>query len=106
MHFVASSVKEMQLTIDKETSKVINEKCFEFVQQLVMKNPPVLESTTAFGGMYSKWSGQGMQCCTFPRDNLNKSTQCQLQWSALVKHILKKNRKKKSNLSLCMCDNS
>ena len=37
MHFVASSVKEMQLTVDKETSKVINEKCFKFVQQLIMK---------------------------------------------------------------------
>ena len=50
--------KKMQLTIDKETSKVINKKCFEFVQQLMMKNPSVLESTTTFGGMYSKieWS--------------------------------------------------
>ena len=49
-----------------------------------------------------------MQCCIFPRDNLNNSTQCPLQWSALVKCIQgvkKENRKKKSKLSLCTCDN-
>ena len=99
----------MQLMTDKETSKVINEKCFEFVQQLVMKNPQVLESTTAFGGMYFEWSGQGMQCCVFLRDDLNNSMQCQSQWSTLVKHIqgiIKENQKKNSKLSSCTCDNS
>ena len=109
MHFGASSVKEMQLTIDKETSTVIDGKCFEFVQQLVMKNPRVLKLTTMFDSMYSEWSSQGIQCCIFPRDNLNNSTQCQSQWSALVKCIrgvIKENRKKKSKLSSCMCDNS
>ena len=72
-----------------------------------MKKPKVFESTSAFDGMYSQWSDQGMQCCIFPRDDndsLTGSMQCQSQWSSLVKHIcsvIKENQKEKLKAWLC-----
>ena len=78
--FLTKKMEEMQTSINKETSRVINEKCFEFIQLLVTKKPNVLELTSAFGSMYSQWSNQGMQCCIFPRDDNDSSTgsmQCQ-----------------------------
>ena len=41
-------MEEMHTSIDKETSRVTREKCFEFVQQVVIKKPKVLKSTSAF----------------------------------------------------------
>ena len=105
--FLTKKMEEMHTSIDKETSRVISEKCFEFVQQVVMKKRKVLKSTSAFGGMYSQWSNQGMQCCIFPRDDNDSSTgsmQCQSQWSSLVKHVcsvIKENQKEKLKAWSC-----
>ena len=105
--FLTKKMEEMQTSIDKETSRVKSEKCFKFVQQVVMKKPKVLELTRAIGGMYSQWSNQGIQCCIFPRDDndsLIGSMQYQSQWSSLVKcihSVIKENRKEKLKAWLC-----
>ena len=53
--------------INNESSQSISEKCFEFVQKLVMKEHQVVNVTTAFGRMYRIINGQTIQCCISPK---------------------------------------
>ena len=80
------------IQMDSDIKRSISRMCFEFVQQLVLKKPQILESKRAFGGMYTQWNNQGMQCCLFPRDDndsLLTLTYCQSQWSLLIRRVIK-----------------
>ena len=62
-------------TIEAETGKMINEKCFEFLQKVIMKNNTLVHSKSAFGGMHTFINNQNVQCCVSPSDSLNLSLQ-------------------------------
>ena len=90
--------------INDESSQSISEKCFEFVQKLVMKERQVVNATTVFGGMYTIVNGQTIQCCISPKQTSSSSMQFNSSWSSFIKNIysiLKTNRKKKTKEWSC-----
>ena len=73
--------------ISNESSQSISEKCFEFVQKLVMKERQVVNATTAFGEMYTIINGQTIQCCISPKQTLSSLMQFNSSWSSFIRNI-------------------
>ena len=73
--------------INSESSQLINEKCFEFLQKLTMKDCSLANATTAFGGLYTIVNDQMIQCCIFPNENKQQPLQFNSLWSSFVKNI-------------------
>ena len=95
--------------INNESSQSISEKCFEFMEKLVMKERQVVNATTAFGGMYTIVNGQTIQCCISPKQTSSSSMQFNSSWSSFIRNIysiLKTNRKKKTKECSCKCTTS
>ena len=74
-------------TIEEETGKMINEKCFEFLQKVIMKNNTLIHSKSAFGGMYTFINNQNIQCCVSPSNSLNLSPKFNTLWLSLLKNV-------------------
>ena len=73
--------------INNESNQLISEKCFEFVQKLVMKECQVVNVTTTFGRMYTIVNGQTIQCCISPKQMSSLSMQLNSSWLSFIKNI-------------------
>ena len=73
--------------INSESSRLISEKCFEFVQELIMKERQVVNATTTFGRMYTIVNGQMIHCCISPKQMSSSSMQFNSSWSSFIKNI-------------------
>ena len=107
--------KHVTEKVNEESSSIINERCFEFVQKLIMKTSQVVDmmSGAAFSGIYARERNQCMQCCILPmmtnETSFIKTMQCQLLWSSLMKainSIVRDNRRKKIKKWSCKCTTS
>ena len=62
--------------IEAETGKMINKKCFEFLQKVIMKNNTLIHSKSAFGGMYTFINNQNVIHSICPYNSIHCGHHC------------------------------